>query len=164
MLIPTVRGLDFTHITARGLNHGLGKHGLDEHRKTPLSHSLTRIWIHAVWATKARMPLLAPDIEPRVHAVLRRQFSELGCQVSAINGMPDHVHCLFMLNSRTSIADTIKQVKGFSAHEINTWGRLPCTFAWQTGYSAYSVSASALMAIRDYIAQQKRHHSPQPVV
>lgn len=132
--------------------------------KTLLSHSLTRIWIHAVWSTKARMPLLTPNIEMRVHALLRQQLRLLGCQVSIINGMPDHVHCLFMLNSRASIADTLKHIKGASSHEINSWRCIPDKFAWQVGYSAYSVSATALPTTHAYIANQKQHHQVQNTV
>ena len=128
-----------------------------------MSHSLTRIWIHAVWATKARNPLLTPNIEMRVHSLLHEQLSKLGCQVIAINGMPDHVHCLFMMNKQTSIADTMKQIKGASSHEINTWKSISDKFAWQSGYSSYSVSESALTATRNYILKQKQHHQSHPI-
>jgi putative transposase len=150
-------------LIARGLNHGLVKYArIGEH---PLSHSLTRIWIHAVWATKARIPLLIPSIESRVHAMLRKQLNDLGCLVIFINGMPDHVHCLFMLSSQLSIAETIKHIKGGSSYEINKWEAMPDKFAWQSGYSAYSVSESALSITRDYILNQKQHHKiVQPVV
>ena len=31
-------------------------------------------------------------------------------------------------------------------------------FAWQEGYAAFTVSASAIDAVRGYIANQERHH------
>ena len=31
-------------------------------------------------------------------------------------------------------------------------------FAWQTGYAAFSVSASNLLAVKKYIQNQEQHH------
>ncbi len=31
-------------------------------------------------------------------------------------------------------------------------------FAWQSGYAAFSVSATSREAVRDYIAKQEEHH------
>ncbi|MDQ2919518.1 MAG: transposase, partial [Verrucomicrobiota bacterium] len=32
------------------------------------------------------------------------------------------------------------------------------TFAWQEGYGAFTVSASQIESVRQYIAQQEEHH------
>lgn len=39
--------------------------------------------------------------------------------VRIINGMPDHVHVLFLQNPQKSISDLIKQIKGSSSHFMN---------------------------------------------
>ena len=75
-----------------------------------------------------------------------------------INGMPDHVHSLFLLNPVKAIGDIIKQVKGSSSHEINKQNITKEKFAWQTGYAAYSVSESATEKVFRYIKNQKKHH------
>ncbi|MGE9315041.1 transposase [Niabella sp. CJ426] len=72
--------------------------------------------------------------------------------------MPDHIHCLFMLNREKSIADVIKQVKGGSSHYINRNDLINEKFASQTGYAAYSVSESILDKVFKYIQNQKVHH------
>jgi putative transposase len=109
-----------------------------------MSHSFSKIWVHAIWSTKERDLLIKPKIEPLLHDYLGEQLRELGCFVKIINGMPDHIHCLFMLNREKSIADVIKQVKGASSHYINQNDLINEKFAWQTGYAAYSVSESIL--------------------
>lgn len=123
-----------------------------------MSHSLNKIWIHAIWATKERKPLINPAIEKKVHTLLQEQLGEMGCSVKIINGMPEHVHCLFLLNSQKSISEVIKQAKGSSSHFINRNNLLAQNFAWQTGYAAYSVSEMAIKIVYDYIQNQKRHH------
>ncbi len=72
--------------------------------------------------------------------------------------MPDHVHCLFLLNAQKSIAEIIKQVKGSTSHWINEQNSIPEKFAWQTGYAAYAVSESLLEKVYRYIVNQKEHH------
>ena len=73
--------------------------------------------------------------------------------------MPDHVHCLYLLNPNRSIAEILKQVKGGSAFTINELGLMPEKFGWQTGYASYSVSESALQRVYNYIKNQKQHHT-----
>ncbi|HEX6846535.1 MAG TPA: IS200/IS605 family transposase [Chitinophagaceae bacterium] len=123
-----------------------------------MSHSFNRVWIHAIWSTKERYPLILPAIENKVHDYMRIQFSELNSHARIIKGMPDHVHCLFLLDARIAIANIIKQVKGSSSHWINEQNLIKEKFAWQTGYAAYSVSESVLKKVFNYIAGQKQHH------
>ncbi len=75
-----------------------------------------------------------------------------------INGMPEHIHCLFQLNPQKSVAEVIKHVKGSSSHFVNQHDLIADKFAWQTGYSAFSVSESAVGKVYQYIQNQKTHH------
>ena len=86
------------------------------------------------------------------------QYVESGCPVRIINGMPDHVHSLFLLNPQKAITDIFKQVKGSTSHWINEQNLIKEKFSWQTGYAAYSVSESVLEKVFQYIANQKQHH------
>jgi putative transposase len=123
-----------------------------------MSHSFNKIWIHAIWATKERQPLILSTVETKLFAYIKSQFIEIGCPVSIINGMPDHIHCLFLLSPQRSIADVIKQIKGSSSHFMNEQNLVPFKFSWQTGYAAYSVSESVLTKVFEYIRNQKPHH------
>ena len=115
-----------------------------------MSHSFNKIWIHAIWSTKERSPLIQPDKENIIY--------DVGSPARIINGMPDHVHSLFLLNPKKAVADIIKQVKGSSSHEINKQNITKSKFTWQTGYAAYSVSESVLEKVFHYIRNQKKHH------
>lgn len=123
-----------------------------------MSHSFNKIWIHAIWATKERMPLIQQNIEKKVYQFISEQLREQGCPVRIINGMPDHIHCLFLLNPQKSIAEVIKQIKGSSSHYINQSNLMEDKFAWQTGYAAYSVSESVVEKVFQYVNNQKQHH------
>lgn len=123
-----------------------------------MSHSFSKIWVHAIWSTKERASLIKPKIEPLLHDYMSEQFRELGCFIKIINGMPDHIHCLFILNREKSIAEVIKQKKDSSSHYINQNDLINEKSAWQTGYAAYSVSESPLDKVFRYIQNQKIHH------
>lgn len=123
-----------------------------------MSHSFNKIWIHTIWSTKNRIPLIHSGIEKKIHQVISEQLQEQGCPVRIINGMSEHIHCLFLLNPQKSIADIIKQIKGSSSHYINQSNLIAEKFAWQTGYAAYSVSESAVDKVFEYIKVQKQHH------
>lgn len=124
-----------------------------------MPHSYNQIWIHAVWATKYRKPLIDSKIERRVFEFMRKQFEELGCPVRIINGMPDHVHCLFLQNPKKTIAETIKQIKGSTSHFINQEKMTEERFSWQVGYACFSVSTSGMDKVFHYIKNQKKHHA-----
>ncbi len=123
-----------------------------------MPHSFNKIWIHAIWGTKHRAPFINQKIEKKIHQFLSEQLREIGCPVRIINGMPDHIHCLFLLNPQKSIAEVIKQIKGSSSHYINQDNLMVEKFSWQTGYAAFSVSESAVERVFQYIKNQKEHH------
>lgn len=123
-----------------------------------MSHSFYNIWIHAIWSTKERRPLIDSSMEQKLHQFISEQLKDMGCPVRIINGMPDHIHCLFLLNPQKSIADVIKQIKGSSSHYINQNNLIEEKFAWQTGYAAFSVSKSGVEKVFQYIKNQKEHH------
>jgi REP element-mobilizing transposase RayT len=126
--------------------------------KITMSHSFYKIWIHAIWSTKERRPLIDSTLEKKLHPFISDQLKDMECPVRIINGMPDHIHCLFRLNPKKSIADVIKQIKGSSSHYINQNNLIEEKFAWQTGYAAYSVSESVVEKVFEYIKNQKSHH------
>jgi putative transposase len=123
-----------------------------------MPRSYTKIWIHAIWSTKSRIPLIHEDVEETIFEYVAQQLRELGCPVRIINGMPDHIHCLYLQNPQRAVTDVVKQIKGSSSHFINQTDLIVEKFAWQTGYGAFSVSEWKLEKIYHYIKNQKHHH------
>ena len=77
-----------------------------------MSHSLTKLWIHGIFGTKDRRPLLVKTIRKDVHVHLQKQLEEMDCGVRIVNGTIDHVHILFLLSKESSIAQVMKSIKG----------------------------------------------------
>lgn len=124
-----------------------------------MSHSLTKIWLHLIFGTKDRLPLINQSFEKQLYNHIRTLLeNDFDCKVDLINGTADHIHILLLLNQNYSIAEIVKNIKGNSSHWINQNKFLKTKFAWQTGYGAFSVSESMIGEVRKYISNQKEHH------
>src|ERR1035437_7558034 len=121
-------------------------------------HSYSRVWLHLVWATLERRPLLPKSAAVKVSGYLTQYATEKGIytQINYVN--PDHVHVLIDLPTRLCIEDAMQFLKGSSSHWINQSGLLPGKFGWGRGYGAFSVSQSGVGEVAKYIATQEEHH------
>ncbi len=123
-----------------------------------MSHTFCKIWIHGIWTTKYREEAIIMNKEEPIYSIMYNEFKEAGYSSRIINGMPDHIHSLFLLNPAKAPSEVIKLVKGLSSHEINSSNLLPGKFSWQSGFSAFSVSESQVERVYNYIRNQKQHH------
>jgi putative transposase len=126
-----------------------------------MPQSLARIYIHLVFSTKDRKPLLADKWRDELFHVLGGAANNFGCQSLIVGGTADHVHMLFQLGRTISIAEAVGKIKSTSSAWINQSVELPEPFHWQAGYAAFSVSESVLEPVREYIRRQPEHHQKQ---
>jgi putative transposase len=117
----------------------------------------TKLYLHLVWSTWNRAPLLTPVLQLAVDRCIRDKCVELGVDVVAFGGVSDHVHLLVRPPTTISVADLVKQVKGSSSHMVSS--RLHEPFRWQGRYGAFTVSPSHVPRVRDYVLNQERHHA-----
>ena len=67
-----------------------------------------------------------------------------------------HVHVLTSLKSKHRLDYFLRDLKADSSEWIHK--EMTKMFEWQKGYGAFSVSPTAVPAVRDYILNQKEHH------
>jgi REP element-mobilizing transposase RayT len=121
----------------------------------------TQCFYHIVLSTRQRMNWIKPEIEPRIHQYIGGIVREKGCTILAIHGMPDHVHLLVQLRADLSLSDLVRHIKGRSSKWINEEFKPMPRFAWQEGYGGFTVSKSAVPAVKKYIEGQKERHKRQ---
>ena len=126
-----------------------------------MPQSLAKVYLHVVFSTKNRAPLLAHDWRPELFQVLGGATNNLGCQLLIVGGVTDHVHLLFVLGRTIAIADAVGKIKSTSSLWVNQTCGLAAPFHWQGGYAAFSVSQSNVEAVRAYIRGQPEHHRVQ---
>jgi REP element-mobilizing transposase RayT len=84
-------------------------------------------------------------------------MSGLGGFPQGIGGVADHVHLLVGLKATHCLADVMRELKKASSVWVHEEIGLRA-FAWQEGYAAFTVSATARAAVRRYISNQEEHH------
>ena len=125
-----------------------------------MPQSLSAVYLHAVFSTKERIPLVAaPELRRTLHAFLGATSRELDCTPLQIGGTADHVHILAQQGRRISQAAWIKEIKRVSSRWLKTQDRAMDDFRWQDGYAVFSVSPSNLERVRAHVADQERHHA-----
>ena len=121
-------------------------------------HSYCRCWLHFVWATLDRRPLLPKSAAAKVSGYLTDYAREKGIymRINFVNA--DHVHALIDLPATRAIEEVVQLLKGSSSHWVNENDVVPGKFAWQRGYGAFSVSHSGVEEVGSYVARQEEHH------
>ena len=117
------------------------------------------VYIHFVWSTWDRLPLIAEEIERPLHRFIWGVCKDNGCEPIAIGGMADHVHLLVGMASTVTIADLVRRVKSGSSHYFSETLKPGEWFAWQRHYGAFSVRPRDRKTIIEYINKQKEHHA-----
>ena len=120
--------------------------------------SFINIYVHFIWSTKNRQPLLTRNIRQKVFNHIRSNAKAKHIYVDFINGYHDHVHCLVSLNDDLSIGKIAQLLKGESSHWINKNNLTKAKFEWQNEYMAIGVGNDRISIVREYIAKQEEHH------
>ncbi len=61
-------------------------------------HNKTYLFIHAIWSVKHREPVLAKRTRETLFTHMRENAAAKEFDIIALNGVEDHVHCLFQLH------------------------------------------------------------------
>jgi REP element-mobilizing transposase RayT len=125
----------------------------------PMSQSLSKILVHAVFSTKDRRPFLRDkSIRDELHHYIGGILNNLDCQSLIVGGVEDHVHFLCVLSRTRTAAEVIKEAKRSSSLWIKTKSNDLRDFAWQEGYGIFSLGFSQIEPVKEYIAGQDEHH------
>ena len=122
--------------------------------------SFVKIYVHAVWGTKRREPLLEKPHRYEIFEHIRENAQKKEIFIDHINGFTDHVHVLISLGKTQNIAECVQLLKGECSFWVNNKSKLlSCKLNWSDDYYAVSVGASQVEAVRRYIRNQELHHA-----
>jgi REP-associated tyrosine transposase len=121
-----------------------------------MAHTYPNVLIHCVFSTKERRDSIPHELRER----LSMYFVGIGkghdIPVLCEGGTTNHAHLLIALPATIPLAKAIQVLKANSSRWLGEHG---FDFAWQDGYGAFSVSASNLAAVKQYIEHQPEHHA-----
>ena len=119
--------------------------------------SKSEVYLHLVWTTRHRVPLLVDPAEAPIHRTLEATAKRLGCVVMALNGTVDHVHVLVMIPPSVSGDELIHHLWADSETVAREIPGLE-DFEWGESYGVFSVSRSHVKRVMAYLLEQKRAH------
>ncbi len=123
-----------------------------------MGQSLVQNYIHIVFSTKHRQPLIHPPYEQELHAYMGGTCKSLDCPVLIVGGYTDHIHILCMLSKKMALMTLVQKIKAHSSKWIKTKGDSLQNFYWQDGYGAFSVNPREVDVVIEYIKNQHEHH------
>ncbi len=99
-----------------------------------MPQSLSAVYIHLVFSTKQRRPLLR-DVLRRgaLHAYLGSISKNLDCPPILVGGVEDHVHLLCRFGRTIAQAEWVKELKRVSNLWLSEQGPDYGDFQWQGG-------------------------------
>ena len=123
-----------------------------------MGQSLVKNYIHIIFSTKHREPLILPQVENELYKYLGGICKQMECTSIRIGGYLDHVHILCMLSKKIALMKLLEGMKSHSSKWMKTKGIMFKNFYWQNGYGAFSVNPAQVDRVIAYIENQKEHH------
>lgn len=123
-----------------------------------MGQSLVKNYIHLIFSTKQRVPLIHQSVEDELYSYIGGICKEMECSPIKIGGYTDHVHILCLLSKKIALMNLLEEVKSHSSKWMKTKGIDLKNFYWQNGYGAFSVNPSETEKVIAYIENQKEHH------
>jgi REP-associated tyrosine transposase len=139
---------------------------LDPHRgrvanyRDAVRHTFVWVRVHLVWSTYRRRRWIARSWQEHLYRRLAITARRKGAIVLAAGGAPDHVHVYVSLASHTSVSHLVDALKANSSRWIHDVFPQLKLFAWQKGYSAFSVCRRCEQRVIAYIRNQEARHGP----
>ena len=123
-----------------------------------MANSFTSMNIHFVFSTKNRENFIDSSMRARLHGYLGGVARENKMNPLAIGGTNNHVHILVSMPPVLSPSKIIQLLKTNSSRWIHEEFPGMAGFAWQSGYSGFSVSPKQITNVINYISRQEEHH------
>ena len=121
--------------------------------------SFTRLIYHLVFPTKNRQNTISVEGEKVLYKILYEIMKREGAHIHRIGGMPDHVHRLVDIPADISLSKFVQKLKQESSYLAKEAIELPQWNGWAEGYGVFSYSANEIDNVKQYIINQKEHHS-----
>lgn len=131
---------------------------MDNNRWTYSNTTVYNLGYHVIWCSKYRRKVLINDVEKRLKELLIEKSEKLGCYISQMEVMPDHIHIFVKSNPVLAPHYIVQQLKGYTSRilrqEFKTLRtRLPTL--WTRSYYCESIGHISENTVKNYIEDQK---------
>ena len=123
-----------------------------------MGQSLVKNYLHIIFSTKYRQPLIIPTIENELHNYLGGICKNLEWYPVKVGGYTDHIHILCILSKKLPLVKLMEEIKSHSSKWVKIKNEGLQNFYWQDGYGAFSVNPYEIDVVKGYIENQHEHH------
>ena len=123
-----------------------------------MAGTFTQLHVQVVFAVYRRQSLIHPSWQEELNKYISGIIKNKGQKPIMVNGVPDHIHIFFGMKPNCSVSDLTRDIKNNSSGFINDYKIPNGKFAWQSGFGAFSYSASEIDQVYKYIQNQQLHH------
>jgi len=120
-----------------------------------------QLHLHIVTSTKGRRPWISTAVAERLYPYIGGIVRAEKGVLYEIGGVEDHVHMYLRWRPDGRVSDLMRTLKAGSSKWIHEQFPELAAFAWQEGYSVFSVSKSQEDALKRYIKGQAEHHQTE---
>ena len=128
------------------------------------SHSVSRLTVHLVWATKYRYSVLKGDLQKRCRNLIIQICEAEDIVIMKGVVSKDHIHLHIEYLPSKSISDIVKRLKGRTSRKLQQefpdlkkryWGR----HFWAIGYGCWSSGNITEKMINEYLEHHRKGDS-----
>ena len=126
-----------------------------------LRHNKTLLFVHLIFVTKYREPLLAKGIWERIRHEMYSACTAKGLRVMEMEPDRDHIHILLQYPPGESVSGIVRYLKQVTTYRAwQAYGRYLKTVywhektLWSDGYFAASIGNASRETIEQYIRNQ----------
>jgi putative transposase len=117
------------------------------------NHCVYNLGYHLIWCTKYRKKIL----DYKLRDLFIEKAEKIGVFIEVMEIMPDHVHLFVKTNQNNSPSFIVKELKGYSSHNLRK--EFPYLKSlkslWTHSYYCESVGCISENTIKRYIENQK---------
>jgi putative transposase len=121
----------------------------------------TELFVHLVWATGGRLPLITPDVEPYLYSAIDTQCHRMNAASLAVGGTEDHVHLVVRFSPMLAMDPLVEAIKAASAAAFTSRIRPGWAFEWHPTYGAFTLAQAEVPRAMQYVRNQKSLHAAQ---
>ena len=128
------------------------------YKPTSMSQALVKNYMHLIFGTKHRIPLIHAPYANELHAYLGALCNNLDCHTVIVGGYTDHVHVFCMVSQKIALMKRVQELKSNSSRWMKRKDASVKEFYWQDGYGAFSMNPLQVENVIKYITEQHDHH------
>ncbi len=124
-----------------------------------------RIYVHIVWTTRNREPLIDAGLAGFLCRFLRAIARKERGYILEIGMVQTHVHLLLRIHPTANVSRMVQRLKALSSTVANRErpGDAGVPLYWAKGYAVKTVRPEGMEAIRAYLRRQPTHHPTEAI-